>query len=58
MRNTQLADPDDDFVLELAVAASCRYIVTHNLRDFRGVERWGVEPIPPGLLLRQLETMI
>ncbi|WP_416274542.1 putative toxin-antitoxin system toxin component, PIN family [Lamprobacter sp.] len=52
-----LVDPDDDFVLELAVAASCRYIVTHNLRDFRGVERWGIEPLPPGLLLRRLETM-
>lgn len=30
-----LPDPNDDFILELAVAAGCRYIVTHNLRDFR-----------------------
>ncbi|WPL19022.1 putative toxin-antitoxin system toxin component, PIN family [Thiorhodovibrio winogradskyi] len=53
-----LADPDDDFVLELAVAASCRYIVTHNLRDFRGAEQWGVEPIAPGNLLKHLEELM
>jgi len=29
-----LPDPDDDFILELAVAADCRYIVTHNVRIF------------------------
>src|SRR5258707_1218586 len=33
-----LGDPDDDFILELAVAANARYIVTHNLRDFAGVD--------------------
>ena len=52
-----LADPDDDFVLELAVAAGCRYIVTHNLRDFRGSYQWGVQPIGPGALLQHLETL-
>jgi putative PIN family toxin of toxin-antitoxin system len=52
-----LADPDDDFVLELPVAAGCRYIVTYNLRDFRGVERWGIAPIDPGTLLKHLEIV-
>jgi hypothetical protein len=42
-----LADPDDDLVLELAVAARCRYIVTHNLRDFRGSEQLGVVTLRP-----------
>jgi hypothetical protein len=31
-----LRDSGDDLILELAVAAGCRYIITHNLRDFRG----------------------
>ncbi|WP_428995782.1 PIN domain-containing protein, partial [Lamprobacter modestohalophilus] len=53
-----LADPDDDFVLELAVAGGCRYIVTHNLRDFRGSERWGVEAIAPGALIKHLEALL
>ena len=41
-----LPDPDDDFILELAVAAQCPYIVTFNLRDFRGSEQFGVTPTP------------
>ena len=43
-----LPDPDDDLILELAVAAACRYIVTHNLRDFRGTETWGITAVTPG----------
>lgn len=50
-----LPDPDDDLVLELAVAAGCRYIVTHNLRDFRGTEDWGIEPVTPGGFLKAIK---
>ena len=32
-----LPDPKDDMVLELAVTASCDFIVTYNNRDFQGV---------------------
>ncbi|EIC23760.1 hypothetical protein [Thiorhodovibrio frisius] len=39
-------------------AASCRYIVTHNLRDFRGSERWSVEAIAPRVLLKHLEALL
>jgi len=42
-----LFDADDDFVLELAFAANCRYIVTHNLKDFRGSEQLGVIALSP-----------
>ena len=28
-----LSDPNDDMILELAVAAGCRYIVTHNIAE-------------------------
>ena len=42
-----LNDPDDDFILELAVAAGVRYIVTHNVRNFADVGRFGIEAITP-----------
>ena len=51
-----LRDPDDDMVLELAVAAHCRFIVTHNVGDFSGSERFGVEPITPADFLRLIRT--
>jgi hypothetical protein len=36
LRRPILLDPDDEVILELAVAAHCRYIITHNIADFRG----------------------
>lgn len=42
-----LPDADDDMVLELAFAAGCRHIVTHNVKDFRGSEQLGVTAIQP-----------
>src|SRR5258708_113480 len=42
-----LRDANDDMVLELAFAASCRYIVTHNVRDFHGSDQLGVAALPP-----------
>lgn len=42
-----LPDADDDMVLELAFAAGCRHIVTHNVKDFRGSEQLGVTAITP-----------
>ena len=47
-----LPDPDDDMILELAFAANCRYIVTHNVADFRGCEQLGIEAITPRDFLR------
>jgi len=49
-----LPDPDDDMVLELAVAAGCRTIVTHNISDFVGAERFGVHAMTPARFLRSL----
>lgn len=51
-----LPDPTDDLVLELAVEAGAGYIVTHNLRDFTGVSRFGISAISPGEFLRLLEV--
>ena len=49
-----LPDSDDDLLLELAVAAGSRYIVTHNLRDFRGAEKWGIAAVSPSEFLKLL----
>lgn len=38
-----LRDESDHFVLELAIAAGCDYIVTYNRRDFYDVRRFGIE---------------
>jgi predicted nucleic acid-binding protein len=50
-----LSDPGDEFVLELAVAAGCKVIVTHNTKDFRGAERFGITIVTPGEFLVSLE---
>jgi predicted nucleic acid-binding protein len=42
-----LPDADDDMVLELAFAAGCGHIITHNVKDFRGSEQLGVMALSP-----------
>ena len=46
-----LPDPDDDLVLELAVAASAAFVITHKISDFRGSESMGVRAITPATTL-------
>ncbi len=46
-----LPDADDDMLLELAFAAGCPHIITHNVRDFRGSEQLGVTAISPSEFL-------
>jgi predicted nucleic acid-binding protein len=47
-----LSDPDDEFILELAIASASDYIVTHNRGHFRHAERFGVRVAGPGEFLR------
>ena len=51
-----LRDPDDDMVLECAVASGCEFIVTHNIRDFRRVEELNVRAITPADFLNRLRS--
>ena len=51
-----LRDPGDEMVLEVAVEAEAEFIVTHNARDFDGVEeQFGIRVITPGAFLEELE---
>jgi putative PIN family toxin of toxin-antitoxin system len=49
-----LHDPKDDFVLELAVESQCDFIITYNVKDFAGAEKFGVEIITPLSFLQKL----
>jgi predicted nucleic acid-binding protein len=50
-----LSDPRDEFVLELAVAAGCDALVTHNVRDFAGASGFVPRVISPSEFLRVVE---
>ena len=51
-----LSDPNDDFVLELAVAAQAEYIITHNLRNFAAAQSLAVTALPPAEFLKLLNN--
>ena len=51
-----LRDPDDDMVLECAVASGSRYIVTHNVKDFRRATELKVQAITPADFLQLLRN--
>ncbi len=52
-----LSDPDDDMVLEAAVASGSTVIVTFNKRDFRGCERFGVRLLTPAELRQEIGVL-
>jgi predicted nucleic acid-binding protein len=41
------ADPDDDFVMEAAIASRSDFVVTFNKRDFLDSHRFGIECLTP-----------
>jgi len=48
-------DPDDEMILEAAVASRSQWIVTHNIRDMvAGAARYNIDVITPGEALRRL----
>jgi putative PIN family toxin of toxin-antitoxin system len=50
-----LPDPKDDHVLEVAVASHTQHIVTHNLKDFKGMTKaFGIQAISPKDLLKEI----
>jgi predicted nucleic acid-binding protein len=51
-----LRDPDDDMVLECAVASGCSYLVTHNVKDFRRSEQLHVQALTLADFLKTLRS--
>lgn len=49
-----LLDPKDDFILELAVESRADFIITYNVKDFVGIEKFGINAITPREFLQQL----
>jgi len=49
-----LPDPKDDHLLELAIASGTKLIVTHNTKDFKGVEEFGIRSLTPKRLLEEM----
>ena len=49
-------DLDDEMILEIAVGASCDYIVTYNKQDVPSVEKFGIELVDEGFAVRRLRS--
>ena len=52
-----LRDPGDDLILELAVRAGCKYIVTYNKADFSGVNEFGIQAVTAREYLKIIEEL-
>lgn len=50
-----LKDPKDDHVLEVAVASQTKTILTFNLKDFKGVKKFGIRTLNPGKILEEIK---
>jgi predicted nucleic acid-binding protein len=49
-----LQDPNDEMVVEVAVASQADFIVTHNLRDFGPAKGFALRVLAPGAFLNPL----
>jgi len=49
-----LNDPGDDMLLELAVSANSKYIITYNQKDFVGVDKFNLQTLTPKEYLMKL----
>lgn len=50
-----LSDPKDDMIAEVAIAAGCDAVVTHNRADFEELAKLGVRIMSPAKLLTEIE---
>lgn len=50
-----LKDPKDDHVLELAVASQTNIILTHNMKDFINIHKFGIQAKTPKKFMKELK---
>ncbi|MCC6300673.1 MAG: putative toxin-antitoxin system toxin component, PIN family [Anaerolineales bacterium] len=53
----QLKDPSDDMALEVAVTANCDTIITYNVEDFKGIDKFGIEVMTPQEFLERIGAL-
>lgn len=51
-----LKDPKDDMVLEAAVESNSKFIITHNLKDFKGIDTFGIQALTPKQFLQHINS--
>lgn len=52
-----LKDPKDDMVLEVAVESNSKFIITHNLKDFKDIDTFGIKALTPKQFLQYIEPI-
>ncbi len=52
-----LKDACDDMLLEVAVNANARYILTYNKRDFIGVDKFNIQALTPKEFLEKIGVL-
>ena len=50
-------DADDDFLVDLAVAAHADFVVTFNVRDLQPIEKYGIKVVTPQQILEILRDV-
>ncbi len=48
------SDPDDDFLIDLAVEAQADFIISFNKKDLKQVERFGIVVLTPKEFLQRV----
>ncbi|MCV6636571.1 putative toxin-antitoxin system toxin component, PIN family [Candidatus Albibeggiatoa sp. nov. NOAA] len=50
-----LKDPKDDHVLEVAVASEISIILTHNIKDFKNIDKFDIQAMTPKAYLEAIK---
>lgn len=49
-----LNDPDDDFLVDLAVESQADYIITYNQKDLQPANKFGIKVVTPKQFLQEV----